>query len=235
MELNKLTMDGRLDEAVELAEASIAFAKESGVYWSVTALLAVVAAGYLGKAQRLLAAEPSAKEQPAVLAGALIAHEELSETWRNEAEVRYQQDRSGFASFNLVGRAGMPLLSATVGAVAFADATSAREVVNLPESNIIGPVALSMSRFTGAAALILGDIKSARYHTERAISFCTSLRHRPELALSRLQMAELLLEHYPDERDEATEHLDFAIGEFREMKMQPSLERALRHRGLLKA
>jgi|SRR3990172_1502503 len=31
------------------------------------------------------------------------------------------------------------------------------------------------------------------------------------------------------------EHLDFAIGEFREMKMQPSLERALRHRGLLKA
>ena len=31
------------------------------------------------------------------------------------------------------------------------------------------------------------------------------------------------------------EHLDFAIGEFREMKMQPSLERALSHRGLLKA
>jgi hypothetical protein len=45
----------------------------------------------------------------------------------------------------------------------------------------------------------------------------------------------LLLEHYPDERDTAIEHLDFAIGEFREMKMQPSLERALRHRGLLKA
>jgi hypothetical protein len=35
--------------------------------------------------------------------------------------------------------------------------------------------------------------------------------------------------------DAAIEHLDFAIGEFREMKMQPSLERALRHRGLLKA
>jgi len=44
-----------------------------------------------------------------------------------------------------------------------------------------------------------------------------------------------LLEHYPPERAEAVEHLDFAIAEFRDMKMQPSLERALRHRGLLKA
>ena len=34
---------------------------------------------------------------------------------------------------------------------------------------------------------------------------------------------------------EANEHLDFAIAEFREMKMGPSLERALRHKGLLKA
>ena len=33
----------------------------------------------------------------------------------------------------------------------------------------------------------------------------------------------------------AMAHLDFAISEFREMKMQPSLERALRHKGLLGA
>jgi hypothetical protein len=30
-------------------------------------------------------------------------------------------------------------------------------------------------------------------------------------------------------------YLDFAIKEFREMKMQPSLERALRHKDILKA
>jgi hypothetical protein len=53
--------------------------------------------------------------------------------------------------------------------------------------------------------------------------------------LTHLGVAELLLEHYPEERDIAIEHLDFAISEFREMKMQPALERALRHRGLLKA
>ena len=36
------------------------------------------------------------------------------------------------------------------------------------------------------------------------------------------------------EMTEALEHLDFAIAEFQEMKMQPSLERALRHRDILK-
>jgi hypothetical protein len=35
--------------------------------------------------------------------------------------------------------------------------------------------------------------------------------------------------------DAAIEHLDFAIAEFRDMKMQPALERALGRRGLLKA
>jgi hypothetical protein len=33
----------------------------------------------------------------------------------------------------------------------------------------------------------------------------------------------------------ALEHLDFAISEFREMKTQPSLERALRHKEILEA
>ena len=33
----------------------------------------------------------------------------------------------------------------------------------------------------------------------------------------------------------AREHLDIAISEFREMKMQPSLERALRHKEILGA
>jgi hypothetical protein len=48
-------------------------------------------------------------------------------------------------------------------------------------------------------------------------------------------LVELLLEHFPDEKKAALEHLDFAIREFREMKMQPSLERALRHKDILKA
>jgi hypothetical protein len=45
----------------------------------------------------------------------------------------------------------------------------------------------------------------------------------------------LLLYHCPNERAEALECLDFDISEFREMKMQPSLERALRHKEIMGA
>ncbi len=49
------------------------------------------------------------------------------------------------------------------------------------------------------------------------------------------ELAELLLEHYPKEKADALAHLDFAINEFRDMKMQPSLERALKHKEILGA
>ena len=48
-------------------------------------------------------------------------------------------------------------------------------------------------------------------------------------------MAELLLNGSTAEKGEAQGHLDFAIEELRAMKMQPALERALRHKGLLHA
>ena len=63
----------------------------------------------------------------------------------------------------------------------------------------------------------------------------TRLRFRPEVALTRLELAELLLAHYPDEKAEALEHLDFAIMELREMKMHPALERALKQRETIEA
>ncbi len=92
-----------------------------------------------------------------------------------------------------------------------------------------------LARHLGGAAALLGRYDEARQHYHEAIRVCTEMRFRPELALSRLQLAELLLDHYPDQKKEALEHLDFAIKEFREMKMQPSLERALRHKEILKA
>ncbi|HEY32808.1 MAG TPA: AAA family ATPase [Dehalococcoidia bacterium] len=88
-------------------------------------------------------------------------------------------------------------------------------------------------RHLGAAAALLGRPEEARDHYQEAMRVCTEMRFRPELALTRLQLAELILEHYPDEKSETLEHLDFAINEFREMRMQPSLERALRHKEIL--
>jgi len=90
-------------------------------------------------------------------------------------------------------------------------------------------------RHLGAAAALLGRHDEACSHYQEALKVATELKFRPEVALIHLQLAELLLEHYAKERAEALEHLDLAITEFRDMKMQPSLERALRHKDILKA
>jgi len=90
-------------------------------------------------------------------------------------------------------------------------------------------------RHLGAAAALLGRPEEARKYYQEALKVATEMRFRPEIALTRLQLAELLLEHYPEERAQALEHLDFAIAEFRDMKMQPSLERALKHKEILGA
>jgi tetratricopeptide (TPR) repeat protein len=93
----------------------------------------------------------------------------------------------------------------------------------------------NISRLLGGAAALRGETDKARGYYQQAIEICEKVRFRPELALTRLELAELVLNHYPDERAEALAHLDFAIAEFRDMKMQPSLERALRHKDVLKA
>jgi tetratricopeptide (TPR) repeat protein len=101
---------------------------------------------------------------------------------------------------------------------------------------IVVPIGMRVvPQYLGAAAAMLGRHDEARKYYDEAIKVCTEMRYRPGLALTRLQLAELLLEHYLNEKKEALEHLDFAIKEFREMKMQPSLERALRHKDILKA
>jgi hypothetical protein len=106
-------------------------------------------------------------------------------------------------------------------------------------SSVVIPHALfeltSKNRLVGLAAIELGDIEGGRELLHTALSEARNMRFRPEVALISLHLAELLLDHYPDERDAAIEHLDFAIAELRDMKMQPALERALGRRGLLKA
>jgi len=87
----------------------------------------------------------------------------------------------------------------------------------------------------GGAAALLGQYEEARQNYQEATKICAEMRFRPELALTGLQLAELLLDHFPQERAEAISHLDFTIGEFRERKMQRSMERALGNKEILKA
>ena len=81
-------------------------------------------------------------------------------------------------------------------------------------------------RHLGGAAALLGEPERARHCYERALSEALALRFRPEVALTRLELAELLLDSFPTARTEALEHLSFAVAEFEAMKMRPSLDRA---------
>ena len=95
------------------------------------------------------------------------------------------------------------------------------------------PSPTCIPRHLGGAAALLGRYDEARKYYDEALKVATDMKFRPEIALTRLNLAELLLQHYPKEKAAALKHLDFAIKEFRDMKMQPSLERALRHKEIL--
>jgi tetratricopeptide (TPR) repeat protein len=86
----------------------------------------------------------------------------------------------------------------------------------------------SVQRHLGSAAVLLGKYDEARRYYQKALEVTTQMRFRPELALTHLQAAELLLEHFPREKAEATAHLDTAIPELRDMKMKPFLEKAMK-------
>ncbi len=66
---------------------------------------------------------------------------------------------------------------------------------------------------------LLGRPEEARAYYEEAIGTATVLRCRPEIARTRLELAELLLAHYPNQKAKAREHLNFPIGEFKEFSI----------------
>jgi DNA-binding CsgD family transcriptional regulator len=96
-------------------------------------------------------------------------------------------------------------------------------------------------RHLASVAALMGDFERAKSGYFDAIDYCESISYRPELALTRLDLANLLIRHAASpalsqgerdqERDEAFAHLDAAIAEFEAMGMRPPLERALRLRG----
>jgi hypothetical protein len=73
----------------------------------------------------------------------------------------------------------------------------------------------------------VGDRTAARAYYVQALESAGKIRFRPELALTHLRLAELLLKETDDAaRAGAHEHLDLAIPELRDMKIQPALELA---------
>jgi serine/threonine protein kinase/class 3 adenylate cyclase len=87
--------------------------------------------------------------------------------------------------------------------------------------------ATSNARVMGLAAQSLGDVNAARAHFEAALRLAEKMHDRLDVARTRLPLARLLFEHFPEEQALAAEHLHIATQEFQAMKMQPALGEAL--------
>ncbi len=233
------TIDGRLEEAAQTARGILTRAEELGLteFAGFFAFLAGCRAwpllGKAAEALQLVVKIPSPFSPPAQ--ALYLAHLGRDAEAAKILE-RFVVNRPG------IGSAGdeTPAVSDILyleAAVLVKHRQAAELLLNRFASGcspLFGYVQTCTARHLGGASALLGRYDEARKYYQEAIKVCTEVKFRPEIALTRLQLAELLLEHYPDEKKEAVEHLDFAIKEFREMKMQPSLERALRHKEILK-
>ena len=244
-------LDGRLDEAVSGANDLLRTAEELGApvrgrgFASLTSMLPLLHMGRGEEAEEALAALGEAAESAGVETESLLislrraltqAHlgqtAEAGEALQGlVAEPRFNFEDENLHAYVLVGLLETAIL------------VGDRELCSVLAERLDPVAHMSMAfyantcpaRHLGAAAALLGAPDRARDYYNQALEAAGKIRFRPEIALTRLQLAELLLDHYPDERAEALEHLDFAIGELRDMKMQPALERALSRREILEA
>jgi DNA-binding CsgD family transcriptional regulator len=83
----------------------------------------------------------------------------------------------------------------------------------------------SVPRQLAAASVLNGDNVAAHAYCARALEAAGKIGFRPDIALTHLQLAELLLDE--GNRQQAQKHLDIAIPELNEIRMQPAHTRAL--------
>jgi tetratricopeptide (TPR) repeat protein len=237
--------DGRLEEAVAIRRRVLARAEELGIleFAEVWAAWVLPARVYLGNAGRALEVVlQGSRSMSWNLSSELLIPFCLAHLGRY-AEVAEMLGRLVVARPGIGSAQDETMVWVDITLLEAAVLAGHRQAAELLLRRLAGSSSSTSGlwrttcagRHLGAAAAFLGRHDEARRYYEEAINVCTEIKFRPELALTRLQLAELLLEHYPDKKKEALEHLDFAIAEFREMKMQPSLERALRHKDILKA
>jgi tetratricopeptide (TPR) repeat protein len=251
-------VEGHLDDAVAAHEAQQTRAEELGVgattpgsnfFW-VRAML------YLGRGSEALtryegASRPIEAARAMCLAH-LGRHQEASAIRDRFGDVGSDQDESS-----------MQILTALLEAAILGEDKGtaqglARRMAPLAPYPCAKGLGVSYVRLLGGAAALHGDRAQAKAYYQQALEVCAAIGFRPEIALTHLELAELLLTEAESLqqsaiksrrrgrpkageptaeslRSEAQGHLDFAIEELRAMKMQPALERALSHKGLLHA
>ncbi|MEE8519153.1 MAG: AAA family ATPase [Dehalococcoidia bacterium] len=220
------TLDGRLEDAIAAGEELVARSEELGLGelgkgFADSRTLETLR--YLGRFEQALEAMGRTRQVPQAQALFLAGLGRLS-------EAQDSFDRS-MADIDDLAPSPRQLRYLLDTAVLLNDREAADRLARLlapfSDHSTADVTGGTPARALGGASALLGKPDEARAYYHQALEAAGKISIRPEIALIRLGLAELLLDSFPAERDEAVEHLEFAIAEFREMKMQPSLERAL--------
>jgi DNA-binding CsgD family transcriptional regulator len=224
-------VDGRLAEAIATFSTQEARAAELGVgagtlgqadrFWAQALV-------WLGRGDEALARleDPGRPVQAtrAMCLAQLGRHQEASRIRERFGDLGSDQDESGIGV--LVPSLGAAILAGDRKTAQIL----ARRLAPLAPYPTSKVDAVSYARLLGGAAALLGDRVQARAYCEQALEVCATIGFRPEIALTHLQLAELLFGEASAVKTDALAHLDFAIEELRAMGMQPLLESALRLR-----
>ena len=229
------TADGRLDEGVAIDERVRIRGDETGLAGyalfcrNVSAITRALL--YLGQVEPLEAARSIRFWVPDF--AALTDHETARDLLDRVGDSPLGSDpAAGVLVPRCVALAALAVLTKHEGvARALLDNLRSTPLVTFGAGGGVVPVA----RLLGDLAALVGHREEARAHYEHSFEICERMHLRPEKALTALGLAELFLEGNDAEHAAAQPHLDFAIAEFQAMRMQPALERALAHKGLLKA
>jgi tetratricopeptide (TPR) repeat protein len=239
-----MVIEGQLQEAIE-AVVRMKPGEAFGLNAPALFFSTIRAFCYLGRAQEALAAEPE-EARIAVAEGRSLVF--TAQTALMLAHLgRWQEVEQFFAELRVVlsdpetaAELGYsPLAHYLEAAVMAGDGELAAQLLPLlaPVAGLINELyPTTNARHLGAASALLGEREQAKRYYVQALEVADKVGFRYEIALTHLGIAELFLEDGNQaHRADALQHLDLAIAEFRDMKMQPPLERALRHKEVLKA
>ena len=221
------TIDGRLEAAAEAGATLGPFAVEA-----ITRTLILL--GRTGEALRIVedmntaAGGPTEEPSMAYLGERVMCLANAGQSL--EAAVLVRRLAVEFDITNPEGRPAVPVLALLLeSAVLVGDREIAAQLM-IRLAVLAGVIHTSwtnscIGRHLGAGAMMLDRLEEARHYYAQALGIATKIRHRPEIALIRLGLAEL--DAAEGHSDAAREHLAFCIPEFEAMKMRPGLERAL--------
>jgi len=222
-------LDGRLEEAARLGSSADEEAERTGARLASSASLARAISAralfYMGRTTELdLNVFGSTRSSLAKKAGVLAFLGRCQEVAAIRERFGAIGDIHDQTSCYILG----DLLEACTRC---RDRTTAEQLVARlsPLANRLQPLqVVSYGRLLGDASVLLERPDDARAYYQQALEVSRAARCLPELALTQLALADLLLMRGSStEQTQALALLDAAIAAFGEMHMQPSLERAL--------